>query len=267
MDIGTAKPSAQILDKYPHYLIDICTPEQSYSAFDFVRDAKAQIEIAFEQEQVPVLVGGTAFYFHALEHGLSNLPASTPASKAKFNQLLIEKGSAELHKDLTKIDPPAAQRIHPNDTQRIMRALEVFDLSGKTLSELQGNKQAGINYLIKKIILMPPRHELHRRIEQRFLTMMDDAFLTEVKRLKQNPNLHEDLPSIRCVGYRQAWQHLDGKLSEEEMVERAIIATRQLCKRQSTWLRGEDDALILEQFDAQKALEFITFANKVLKDY
>lgn len=257
MDIGTAKPSQQVLEKYPHHLIDICAPQESYSAFDFVRDAKAQIEIAFKNQQIPVLVGGTAFYFHALEHGLSILPESSAKSKAKFNQLLQEKGSVKLHQDLEKIDKKSAKRIHPNDSQRIMRALEVFDLSGKTLSELQGNRQAGITYPLKKIILMPPRSTLHKRIEARFLSMMDNGFLSEVKQLQQNPNLHPDLPAIRCVGYRQAWQYLNGEITKKTMIETAIIATRQLCKRQSTWLKNQTNALLLEKLDTQKVFDFI----------
>ena len=203
------------------------------------------------------MVGGTSFYFHALEHGLSNLPESTTESREKFNQLLKEKGSAELHKSLKKIDKKAAERIHPNDSQRVTRALEVFDLSGKTLSDLQGNKKPGIDYPIKKIILMPPRGELHQRIEKRFLSMMDEGFLSEVEQLKQNPNLHEDLPSIRCVGYRQAWQYLKGDIDKDTMIEKSIIATRQLCKRQSTWLKSEADALILETIDVKSAVRFI----------
>lgn len=257
MDIGTAKPSAKLLQQYPHQLIDICQPEEAYSAFDFVKDAKAQIQLAFDNDETPILVGGTSFYFNALEYGLSNLPESSEQSKEKYRQLLKEKGIAKLHKTLEKIDPKTAKRIHPNDSQRITRALEVFDISGKTLSELQGNKQSGLDHPIKKIILMPPRAELHARIEARFLTMMDNGFLEEVKHLKQNPNLHENLPAIRCVGYRQAWQYLNGELDKDAMIERAIIATRQLCKRQSTWLRGETDALVLESSDAQKALDFI----------
>lgn len=257
MDIGTAKPDLSTLQQYPHQLIDICQPEDSYSAFDFVKDANAQIQLAFDNNETPILVGGTSFYFSALEYGLSNLPESTQASKQKFNQLLAEKGIASLYKDLEKIDPKAANRIHQNDSQRITRALEVFDISGKTLSELQGNKQSGLDHPIKKIILMPERSELHVRIKARFLAMMDNGFLEEVKRLKQNPNLHENLPAIRCVGYRQAWQYLNGELDKNEMIERAIIATRQLCKRQSTWLRGETDALVLESSDLQKALDFI----------
>ena len=257
MDIGTAKPDTDTLTAYPHHLIDICEPDQSYSAYDFSQDAEQQIQTAFENNETPVLVGGTSFYFHELEHGLSNLPESTTESREKFNQLLEEKGSAELHKSLEKIDKKAAERIHPNDAQRVTRALEVFDLSGKTLSDLQGNKKPGINYPIKKIILMPPRGELHQRIEKRFLSMIDEGFLSEVERLKQNQNLHENLPSIRCVGYRQAWQHLKGDIDKDTMIEKAIIATRQLCKRQSTWLKSETDALILETIDVESVVNFI----------
>ncbi len=257
MDIGTAKPDKAILKKYPHQLIDICNPENSYSAFDFTRDAHAQIKIAFSNNELPILVGGTSFYFHALEYGLSKLPESNPESKEKFNQLLKSKGTIALHQNLKKIDPQAANRIHPNDTQRIARALEVFNLSGKTLSELQGNKNPIINYPIKKIILMPDRGELHSRIEIRFLSMIEHGFLREVKRLKQNPNLHENLPAIRCVGYRQAWQYLNGKISKTDMTEKAIIATRQLCKRQSTWLKSERDALVLKSPSLAKTVAFI----------
>ncbi len=257
MDIGTAKPDVGTLKAYPHHLIDICEPDQAYSAYDFVGDAKQQIQTAFENNETPVLVGGTSFYFNALEHGLSNLPKSTNESREKYNQLLKEKGSATLHKELEKIDKKAADRIHKNDSQRVTRALEVFDLSGKTLSDLQGNKKLGIDYPIKKIILMPPRSELHQRIEKRFLSMMDEGFLSEVEKLKQNPNLHEDLPSIRCVGYRQAWQYLNKEINEDTMIEKAIIATRQLCKRQSTWLKSETGALILETIDVESVVNFI----------
>ena len=257
MNIGAAKPDADTLIAYPHHLIDICEPDQAYSAYDFVRDAKQQIQTAFKNNETPVLVGGTSFYFNALEHGLSNLPESTTESREKYNQLLKEKGSSVLHKELGKIDKKSADRIHPNDSQRVTRALEVFDLSGKTLSDLQGNKKSGINHPIKKIILMPPRSELHQRIEKRFLSMIDEGFLSEVEQLKQNPNLHEDLPSIRCVGYRQAWQYLNKKIDQDTMIEKAIIATRQLCKRQSTWLKSETDALILETIDVESVVNFI----------
>jgi len=156
-----------------------------------------------------------------------------------------------------EIDEKSAKRIHPNDSQRVTRALEVFDLSGKTLSELQGNKKSSITYPIKKIILMPQRNDLHQRIESRFLSMMDNGFLAEVERLKQNPNLNEDLPSMRCVGYRQAWQYLNGEIDKPNMVEKSIIATRQLCKHQSTWLKNEKDALILSSTNVLEAIKFI----------
>ncbi len=257
MDIGTAKPDANILARYPHHLIDICKPSEIYSAFNFCKDATAQIQKAFENEQIPILVGGTSFYFNALEYGLSNLPESTPRSKQKFNQLLETKGAPALHQDLAKIDKTAAERIHPNDSQRIIRALEVFDLSGKILSDLQGRKKLKTNYTIKKIILTPSRTKLHQRIEKRFLTMLDKGFLAEVKRLKQTPNLHKNLPAIRCVGYRQAWQYLDGEINKQQMIEKSIIATRQLCKRQSTWLKDQTNALLLKTSDPEKAIDFI----------
>ncbi|WP_190600170.1 tRNA (adenosine(37)-N6)-dimethylallyltransferase MiaA [Candidatus Vesicomyidisocius sp. SY067_SCS001] len=257
MNIGTAKPDKATLKKYPHHLINICNPESSYSAFDFIRDANKQIKTAFARNELPILVGGTSFYFHVLEHGLSNLPESSAKSKKKFNQLLRSKGAIELHQDLKKIDPQAANKIHPNDSQRIIRALEVFNLSGKTISELQGNKKPIIDHPIKKIILMPKRNELHAKIETRFLLMMKNGFLNEVQHLKQNPNIHQNLSSIRCVGYRQAWQYLNGKIDKTEMIEKIIIATRQLCKRQSTWLKNEKYALVLNNSNLTKAVTFI----------
>ncbi|BAF61815.1 tRNA (adenosine(37)-N6)-dimethylallyltransferase MiaA [Candidatus Vesicomyidisocius calyptogenae] len=257
MNIGTAKPDKATLKKYPHYLINICSPESSYSVFDFIRDANKQIKTAFAKNELPILVGGTSFYFHVLEHGLSNLPESSTKSKEKFNQLLRNKGTIKLHQDLKKIDPQAANKIHPNDSQRIIRALEVFNLSGKTISELQGNKKPIIDYPIKKIILMPKRNELHTKIETRFLLMMKNGFLNEVQHLKQNPNLHQNLSSIRCVGYRQAWQYLNGKIDKTEMIEKIIIATRQLCKRQITWLKSEKYALVLNNSNLAKAVTFI----------
>jgi tRNA dimethylallyltransferase len=257
MDIGTAKPDVQTLAKHPHYLIDICKPSESYSAQDFVIDATEQINLAFNNNEMPILVGGTSFYFNALEYGLSDLPKSTTKSREKFNQLLQQKGSQALHTDLQKIDPISAKRIHPNDAQRITRALEVFDISKKTLTALQGKKQGGINCKIKKIILMPDRSLLHKRIETRFHAMIKQGFIDEVKVLKQNTNLHENLPSIRCVGYRQAWQFLNGKINEAEMIELSIIATRQLCKRQSTWLKSETAGLKLTTASVEKSLNFI----------
>ena len=258
MDIGTAKPDSEILQNYPHALVNICEPEDSFSVNDFVTQAKIHINLALEKNKLPILVGGTSFYFHALEYGLSALPESTNESRQHFTEQLKTLGSEELHRQLNDIDPIAAERIHCNDSQRVTRALEVHYLSGKTLSELQGNKDGNaLNNPIKKIVLMPDRAKLHQRIEQRFNKMMEAGFIDEVKKLRTNKKLNLDLPSIRCVGYRQAWQYLDGDTTENEMIEKAVIATRQLCKRQCTWLRNENDALTLTEASIDKAIEFI----------
>ena len=240
MDIGTAKPDKETLKKFPHELIDICEPEDSFSVNDFIDLATTQIELAFKEDKLPILVGGTSFYFNALEHGISNLPASTDKSRKHFNELLQKQGSEKLHAKLKEIDPKSAERIHPNDSQRITRALEVYDLSGETLSNLQGKKNhKKLNAEIKKIILMPKRSELHERIEGRFINMIKSGFLDEVETLRQNKKLNLDLASMRCVGYRQVWNYFDGMYNKKEMIEKAIVATRQLCKRQSTWLKNE----------------------------
>ena len=258
MDIGTAKPDKETLKKFPHELIDICEPEDSFSVNDFIDLATTQIELAFKEDKLPILVGGTSFYFNALEHGISNLPASTDKSRKHFNELLQKQGSEKLHAKLKEIDPKSAERIHPNDSQRITRALEVYDLSGETLSSLQGKKNhKKLNAEIKKIILMPKRSELHERIEGRFIDMIKNGFLDEVETLRQNKKLNLDLASMRCVGYRQVWNYFDGMYNKKEMIEKAIVATRQLCKRQSTWLNNEKEGLILNQSDIKKAINFL----------
>ena len=258
MDIGTAKPDVDTLTAYPHHLIDICEPEESFSVNHFVSLAKDHIDLALQENRLPVLVGGTSFYFHALEHGLSELPESTKDSRKHFNNLLKNKGSEKLHSQLVKIDPKSAERIHPNDSQRITRALEVFHLSGQTLGELQGNQAINkLNHQIKKIILMPDRSELHLRIEKRFMKMMESGFLDEVEILRNNKNLNLDLASMRCVGYRQAWKYFDGVYDKQEMIDKAVIASRQLCKRQCTWLRNENNALILKKANIDKVINFL----------
>ena len=258
MNIGTAKPSPEILANYPHKLIDICEPEESFSVNHFVTLAKEHIDVALKENKLPVLVGGTSFYFHALEYGLSELPESTKDSRKHFNDLLKNKGSEKLHSQLVKIDPNSAERIHPNDSQRITRALEVFHLSGQTLSELQGNQAINkLDHQIKKIILMPDRSELHLRIEKRFMKMMESGFLDEVETLMNNKNLNLDLASMRCVGYRQAWKYFDGVYDKQEMIDKAVIATRQLCKRQCTWLRNDNKALILKKANIDKVINFL----------
>ena len=258
MDIGTAKPDKETLKKFPHELIDICEPEDSFSVNDFIDLATTQIELAFKEGKLPILVGGTSFYFNALEHGISNLPASTDKSRKHFNDLLKKHGSEKLHDNLKEIDPKSAARIHPNDSQRITRALKVQDLSGETLSSLQGQKNhKKLNHKIKKIILMPKRSELHERIEERFIDMIKNGFLDEVEALKNNKKLNLDLASMRCVGYRQVWNYFEGIYNKKEMMEKSIVATRQLCKRQCTWLRNEKEALVLTNPNIDKAIDYI----------
>ncbi|MDA7578901.1 tRNA (adenosine(37)-N6)-dimethylallyltransferase MiaA [bacterium] len=258
MDIGTAKPDKETLKSFPHKLIDICNPEDSFSVTEFISLAKKHIKSALAEGKLPILVGGTSFYFNALEHGLSELPASTDESRKHFNDLLKSEGSVKLHTKLAEIDPKSAARIHSNDSQRVTRALEVFHLSGETISKLQGKKnQNKLDLIIKKIVLMPDRAMLHQRIEQRFIKMIKDGFLNEVEALRKNTKLNLDLASMRCVGYRQAWNYFEGNYSKQEMIEKAIIATRQLCKRQCTWLRGEDKALTLKKIEIEKAVKFL----------
>ncbi|MCH8501703.1 MAG: tRNA (adenosine(37)-N6)-dimethylallyltransferase MiaA [Aliidiomarina sp.] len=239
MDIGTAKPSAAELEQYPHYLIDIRDPAEIYSAADFRTDALVLIDEIRQRGNIPVLVGGTMLYYRALLAGLSNLPPADTKVRVELQQRADTEGWQALHDELTKRDPKSAQRIHPNDPQRLLRALEVFYISGKTMTELTQTQQPGLSLPTWQIAVSPPdRKILHQRIQQRFDTMLAQGFETEVAALRQRGDLHLDLPSMRCVGYRQMWQYLDGQLSAAEMRERGIIATRQLAKRQITWLRS-----------------------------
>jgi tRNA dimethylallyltransferase len=245
MDIGTAKPDAETLKKAPHRLIDIRDPSESYSAADFRNDALIEMKSITAKGRIPLLVGGTMLYFRALEHGLSELPAANPVVRERLAKQAAEIGWSAMHGILKQKDSLAASRIHPNDPQRIQRALEVIDISGMPMSELQA-KNAGdsLQYRLHKIIISPePRSVLHERIEQRFGLMMQQGFMDEMKVLHARSDLNVDLPSMRAVGYRQAWDWLEGNCSSEQMRERAIAATRQLAKRQLTWLRRETDSL------------------------
>ncbi|MCF6323343.1 MAG: tRNA (adenosine(37)-N6)-dimethylallyltransferase MiaA [Gammaproteobacteria bacterium] len=243
MDIGTAKPDAEMLARAPHRLIDICEPTEAYSAARFRSDALLAIEEIIAQGKIPLLVGGTMLYFRALSEGLSPLPSADAAVRARLEADAERIGWGEMHERLVRIDPESAARIHQNDPQRIQRALEVYEISGRSMTELtQNGVREPFPYPIKKLIVAPPaRAELHRRIERRFEQMMAQGFLDEVKGLFAREDLHAGLPAIRSVGYRQLWMHLAGKLTFDEAVERGIIATRQLAKRQITWLRAEKD--------------------------
>ncbi len=247
MDIGTAKPTADELAQAPHGLIDILDPSESYSAADFRVDAIALMDKAVANGRVPLLVGGTMLYFKALLEGLSPLPQADAQIRAQIETEAQTLGWSVLHDQLKEIDPVAAQRIHPNDPQRLSRALEVFRITGKTLTELTQQKAPPLPYKVHQFALMSDdRHTLHQRIETRFMKMLEAGFEQEVRALKHREDLNLDLPSMRSVGYRQMWQYLDGELSYEEMVYRGVVATRQLAKRQITWLRGWQDLVVLE---------------------
>jgi len=241
MTIGTAKPDAGTLCSAPHRLIDIRDPAETYSAAEFRKDALREMEDICGRGNRPLLVGGTMLYFRALEQGLSELPAADAGVREQLEIEAQDKGWAAMHERLAGIDPVSAARIHPNDPQRIQRALEVYELTGSSLSALcAAGREAPPGYRFLKIILAPEdRALLHERIQQRFDRMLEQGFLDEVRLLHEREDLNPDLPSMRAVGYRQAWDYLDGKLSADEWVERAVIATRQYAKRQMTWLRSE----------------------------
>ncbi len=258
MDIGTAKPSKKTLAKYPHKLVDICMPFDSYSVATFIKDAKCAIDNAFLAQKIPILVGGTGFYFRTLKNGLSKMPATDKVIRSSLVNELNNNGLDYLYNKLISIDKLSASKIHKNDTQRIMRALEVFYISAKTLTEFkQQKKQNAINNPIKNIVLMPERALIHDKIATRFYKMLDLGFIDEVEKLYNNDKINKNSNSMRAVGYRQAWSYLDGDISKQEMIELAIIATRQLCKRQHTWLKTEQESLLLSKPNINSIINYI----------
>ncbi|KPC35593.1 tRNA (adenosine(37)-N6)-dimethylallyltransferase MiaA [Pseudomonas cannabina] len=253
MDIGTAKPSRAQLAEFPHRLIDILDPAQSYSAADFRTDALAAMAEITARGNIPLLVGGTMLYFKALLDGLADMPAADAEVRAQLEADAQAFGWQSLHDQLALVDPVSAARIHPNDPQRLIRALEVYRVSGMSMTahreqqtaqstEAAASGQQQLPYTVANLAIAPAdRKVLHQRIALRFEQMLDQGFLDEVLALRSRGDLHSGLPSIRAVGYRQVWDHLDGKLTRDEMQERGIIATRQLAKRQFTWLRSWED--------------------------
>lgn len=241
LDIGSAKPDVETLKKYPHHLVDILEPNQSYSAAKFRDDALRLIKESHGNNKIPLLVGGTLLYFGALLRGLSKMPSADPAVRKKISDIAQEKGWEFVHARLAEVDPLAAERIHPNDPQRIQRAMEVYELTGIPMSDWHAeSEQNELPFKPLKFALIPEdRARLHKLIEQRFDLMLEQGFLEEAQQLFQCKTLHEDLPSMRSVGYRQAWKYLAGEYDVTMMREKAIIATRQLAKRQLTWLRSE----------------------------
>jgi tRNA dimethylallyltransferase len=244
MDIGTAKPDAATLALAPHRLIDIREPEQPYSAAEFCADAQREMAAITAAGRIPLLVGGTMLYFRALLQGLSELPAADPDTRAGLEQRLADEGLPALHAELAERDPVAAGRINPNDPQRITRALEVLELTGRPMTELQqGGAVTALPYRVFKLVVCPAqRAELHRRIALRFEQMLAQGFAEELRELAARPGFSLDLPAMRAVGYRQGWGWLNGEYDAGQWREKALAATRQLAKRQITWLRREQGA-------------------------
>jgi tRNA dimethylallyltransferase len=239
LDIGSAKPDAETLKQFPHRLIDICDPATPYNASEFCRDATKAIEDILQQGRIPLLVGGTMLYFKALQDGLSPLPETDPDVRAKIAELAKEKGWSAMHKDLRAKDPVLAAKLEASDVQRIGRALEVYEMTGQALSELQQQPGKKLGYPVHDFGIMPEdRAALHALIAQRFDEMLNAGFIEEVKKLYTREDLNADLPAIKSVGYRQAWQYLAGEYDFDTMREKAIAGTRQLAKRQMTWMRS-----------------------------
>ena len=262
LDIGAAKPDAAMLAGVPHHLIDLRQPWQPYSAAEFARDAATALTNIAARGRIPILAGGTGLYFQALLEGLSPMPEADPALRAGIAAEADKRGWPALHAELAAVDTRAAARIKPTDPQRIQRALEVFRLSGKPISEWQAMPSRHLfPFRVLKLVLAPrDRTVLHQRIGQRFEAMLANGFMDEVLRLRALPELRAverplDLPAVRAVGYRQAWEYLDGQVPENEFRERAVAATRQLAKRQLTWLRGELDARWFDPASDRQALE------------
>jgi tRNA dimethylallyltransferase len=247
MNIGTAKPSPSERGTAPHHLIDIIDPTQTYSAARFRADALRLMSEITARGRIPLLVGGTMLYFKALREGLSELPESDAEVRARLDAEAVARGWPALHAELVRVDPETAARLKPTDAQRIQRALEVFRVTGKPMSQLLGRrKQAGLPFRLIEIALIPSdRAALHRRIETRFDAMLKDGLVEELRTLRKRYALRPELPSMRCVGYRQAWQFLEGDIKRDELRDRGIFATRQLAKRQLTWLRATPS----ERFD------------------
>jgi tRNA dimethylallyltransferase len=257
-DIGTAKPSAAERARVPHHLVDLVDPDQRYSAGQFRVDAIRIISAILERNRIPLLVGGTMLYYRTLARGLDELPAAHPGVRAAIEADAARLGWPALHAQLREIDPEAARRIMPNDAQRIQRALEVYRIAGKPLSALLGHPEnRALPFALRGACLTPDRAELHRRIEQRFDDMLRDGLVDELRRLRERFALKADMPSMRAVGYRQVWCLLEGEVDVATMRSRAIAATRQLAKRQVTWLRSSPDLARLDSARAEDAARLL----------
>jgi len=251
MDIGSAKPEPEVLAEAPHRLIDFLDPAEACSAARFAELARQEMAEITAAGRIPLLVGGTMLYFRALIHGLSRLPAADVELRARLEQEAAEQGWAAMHARLAGVDPEAAARIHPNDPQRIQRALEVYELTGMPLSRLQQQNEPLPWQFVKLVLLPSDRAVLHERIARRFTRMLEMGFVQEVEALYARGDLHEQMPSIRAVGYRQLWHYLQGRINYTQMQEQGVAATRQLAKRQLTWLRSETGVQTFDALDTK----------------
>ncbi len=266
MDIGTAKPDARTLAIAPHRLIDLCDPKDPYSAAQFRQDALREIAAIIAAGKMPLLVGGTGLYFRALQQGLAVLPCANETVRQKILDQAHDVGWASLHQRLSQIDPVAGQRIHQNDRQRIQRALEVFELTGKNITDWQQEVQAtALPYRVVKWVLSPTKEVINQRIAQRFDQMLAQGLIDEVRTLFQRDDLSADKPAMRSVGYRQVWQYLAGEIDYMQMQQRAIIATRQLAKRQLTWLRAESNTRWFDSLQPDLYASVLAYIETSLK--
>lgn len=264
MDIGTAKPTKEELASVPHHLIDIIEPTESYSAADFASDCVRLTQEIRARRRVPLIVGGTMLYAKAIREGLSPLPSTDPAVREKVSRMLETEGLPELYERLKHIDPKTAERLAPADKQRITRAIEVFEMTGRTISSFTEQKGTPLLHPITFALLPPDRAALHAKIALRFEQMISNGFLNEVKELMELPRMHPNLPSMRSVGYRQAWEYLAGSTTFGEFKEAAIAATRQLAKRQMTWMRSMKETEILNPEDPSSAIRLLEATKSIL---
>ena len=269
LDIGSAKPDATTLTEHPHRLIDIRDPAEAYSVAEFLKDATEQMAEITAAGRIPLLVGGSMLYFKILLEGLSDLPEANQGVRDQIQQRADEFGWPSLYEELKQIDPQTAAKIHPNHSQRIQRALEVYQLTGMSMSHLQAatSNNGVLDYysVVQFSLTFDDRALLHRRIEQRFEQMMSSGLLAEVVGLYEREDLNTDLPSMRAAGYQQIWQHLDGQCTLEEAVERSIVASRQLAKRQITWLRNWPNAHEIQVDDGQTYISLENSCKQCLK--
>jgi len=262
MDIGTAKPTLEERARVPHHLIDVVDPDEAYSAGRFRSDAIQAVNGILARGRIPLLVGGTMLYYRTLGSGLDDLPVADPAIRRAIDAEALARGWAALHAELALVDPKAAQRIAPGDAQRVQRALEVYRLTGRALSSFQTGAAAELPFRLASFAIVPPdRALLHRRIEERFDAMLEAGLIEEVRSLRRRHRLSADLPSMRCVGYRQVWGHLEGEYDRKVMRDKAIAATRQLAKRQMTWLRSFKGVELLAERDANLLAERMKSRN------